>query len=217
MSVRKMSHVLRIRQSIQIVGMLGLVIFGMSACNLGTDAITETQEVPLEADTPVAATQTPIINPTQNITPSATFTLTPLPTVPPSLTPITTTSNDDVAPVGERDDPTLVPLTDNVVENGSPTETPDVAFPSNYSDRHTTTIAAGRTLLVSYIVELNNPGVGRVFFVVNGPSGTQLDRWYVTESIEETVEIPVEAGGEHEILVAFEQLRGFYSVEFGFR
>ena len=192
----------------------------LSACNLNTTP--DEQVEPINTETPT-------------LPPSPTFTLTPLPIIPasatpivdsaPTLIPLTTQSSmqtdDCVVPVGQRVDTTATAnvgssggnVTTNNTESDT-TGTPTGSFPATFSDRYTATVGAGRTLLVNYLVELRESGVGSVFFVVRDPNGDEVTRWVITESAEETEEIPVEIGGEYEILVAFENLRGYYSVDF---
>lgn len=192
-----------------------LMIFLLSACNL--NSTPDEQIEPLATDT-----STP--------QPSPTFTLTPLPIVPasatpinaqPTLIPLTTQGSENVAPVGVQSNPTAnVGSTGGNTgqsASGTPEGTPSVPFPETFPDRYTATVGTGRTLLVNYLVELREAGVGRVFFVVRDPNGDEVARWLVTESVDDTEEIPAEVGGEYEVLVAFENLRGYYSVSFDTR
>ena len=225
MNVFQLSHGWRVLLLI-VVFILSTIL---SACNLNTTPDEQVEPLNTETATPA---------------PSPTFTLTSLPIVPisatpivdsaPTLIPLTTQSSDQsddgVVPVGQRGNTTP---TANVGSSGGNansnvssttvnheagiTGTPTIPFPATFSDRYTATVGAERTLLVNYLVELREAGIGSVFFVVRDPNGDEVTRWVITESAEDTEEIPVEIAGEYVILVAFENLRGYYSVDFDTR
>lgn len=197
---------------------LCILLLSLSACNLtSAESVTPTPD----------PTETPIDTPTfeqtiqQTIQPPFNEILTPQNTPTPipntfDTAPTLAITAEGVAPVGARNAATVAPTSPS-----APTLTPapgEVIFPQTFPDSYTTTsLRVGQTLLVNYTITLDNPGIGRIYFIVLDPNGTEVDRWFITETDDDTREIPVETAGAYEIRVAFSDLRGNYSVSFGFR
>lgn len=160
----------------------------LTACNL------ESPQSPTRQTTP----ETPQTAPTQG--PTATFTRDPNLT-PTSLLPPTWTATP----------PGGIPPTP------AATAAPDIPFPATFQGGFPVTVRAGQTLILNYSVTIDNPGRGRVFFVLRDPSGADVWRLAVTETADTSADITISASGEHQLLVASEDLDGQYSISFDFR
>ncbi len=119
-----------------------------------------------------------------------------------------------VAPLGVRE-ATATVFAPGGTGDGSPAA--EIPFPTTFNETYTVNVQAGNTLLVEYTVTLTNPGTGRVFVLVRDPGGSEVARLTLTETVEDVEEIPVASGGEYTILVAYENLRGNYSVQYSQR
>lgn len=208
---------------------LFLVVF-LSACTLSTPAGTETPVIteeatqaatllPTRTDLPNLEVPHVTVTSINNILPTANplFTETPLPIgiravtdSPPQVTVAVTTV---VAPT------TVIPTAGvtSIATSTLATTTSEFTFPSVYPTVNSVTLRQGQTLLVNYDVTIFNPGQGRVYIVVRDPSGEDIYRLVVTETTKETAEVPVEEGGQFEILAAPENISGQYSISYGFR
>lgn len=179
----------------------------LAACNLSSDDAAPT----------AAGTET-LIAPQTFVAPTATETPPPTDTLIPTNTPIADASatTEPTLPIGVR-----VATAQSVgtpIEYAQTTQAPDTPrFPLDFPDRYTVDALAGQIIIVNYAVTLDNPGVGRVFIVVRDPNGDDIQQLFINSSTEDSAEVPANRSGTYEVLVAFENLRGNYSVTFGLR